>query len=44
MRFRYVMEPDFWIPPIIGPLLIKRSLLREAEYTIDRIEALASAG
>jgi hypothetical protein len=44
LRFQYVMEPDFWIPPLIGPLLIKRSLVREAEYTIEKIEALARAG
>lgn len=41
LRFRYDMEPDFWIPPVIGPLLIKRKLLREAEDTIEMIEALA---
>lgn len=41
LRFRYDMEPDFWIPPVIGPLLIKRKLLREAQDTIEMIEALA---
>lgn len=41
LRFRYVLEPDFWIPPIIGPLLIKRKLLGEAEATIEKIETLA---
>lgn len=41
LRFHYDMEPDFWIPPVIGPLLIKRKLLREAEDTIEMIEALA---
>lgn len=41
VRFDYYIEPDFWIPPLIGPLLIKSKLQGEAEYTINRIEALA---
>jgi len=41
LRFRYNIEPDFWIPPVIGPLVIKRKLSREARGTIEKIEALA---
>lgn len=41
LEFRTEMEPDFWIPPLIGPLLVKHKLLREAEKTITRIENLA---
>lgn len=41
LRFRYEIQPDFWIPPVIGALLIKRKLLREAEETIEIMEALA---
>jgi len=33
--------PDFFIPPLLGPLLMKRSYLREIAETARRIEALA---
>lgn len=32
------LEPDFWIPPFIGPWLIKRKLLDEALVTIGNLE------
>ena len=35
-------EPDFWIPPIIGPLLIKRSFVIEVHETVDKLERLAN--
>lgn len=34
-------EPDFFIPPVIGPLIMKRTFLREITETINRIEQLA---
>lgn len=34
-------EPAFFIPPLLGPLLMKRSFLRETVETARRIEALA---
>ena len=34
--------PDFWIPPIIGPALLKKQFLREAAETIGNIERLAN--
>jgi len=36
-------EPDFWIPPIIGPLLIKHSFVSEVHETVDKLERLANA-
>jgi hypothetical protein len=33
------VEPDFWIPPLIGPWLIKRKLLSEALETVKNLEA-----
>lgn len=36
-------EPDFWIPPVIGPLIMKRTFTREVEETIVNIERLARA-
>lgn len=42
-RVRYVlhMEPDFWVPPAIGPYLIKRKLGSKGGKALDRIEAIA---
>ena len=34
-------EPDFFIPPVIGPLIMKRTFLREISETNERIETLA---
>jgi len=41
--YEFEMEPDFWVPPVIGPFLIMRALRAGAERAIDRIEALAVA-
>ena len=38
---RSEVEPDFWIPPLIGPWLIKRKLLSETLETVDNLELLA---
>ncbi|HHH45123.1 MAG TPA: hypothetical protein ENK49_13380 [Gammaproteobacteria bacterium] len=38
---RAEVEPDFWIPPLIGPWLIKRKLLSETLETVGRLEQLA---
>jgi len=37
------MQPKFWIPPGIGPYLIKRKLRNNGGRAIDRIEVLAQA-
>ena len=44
IQFSYEIQPDFWVPPVIGPFIIKRKLLAEAIETIARIEALATDG
>jgi hypothetical protein len=36
--------PAFWIPPVIGPWLIKKKMMEEGRVTIERIEELASHG
>ena len=41
VRFDTEMEPDFWLPPLIGPGLVKRALVAEAIETMTTIEALA---
>lgn len=41
--YEFEMIPDFWVPPVIGPYFIVRSLRVGGEKAIDRIEALAVA-
>jgi hypothetical protein len=41
MIYNFNMEPDFFVPPIIGPYMIKRALRSGGVDAIDRIEALA---
>jgi hypothetical protein len=35
------MEPKFWLPPFVGPALIKRVLMHGGVDAIERIESLA---
>jgi hypothetical protein len=35
------MEPNFWLPPFVGPWFLKRTLLKGAPAAIDQIELLA---
>lgn len=41
--FEAVVEPDFWVPPVIGPWLIERKLASEAVDTANGIERLANS-
>ena len=43
-RVQYLGEhsPAFWIPPVIGPYLIKRKLIREAMETIQKVETITA--
>lgn len=41
MTYILIMEPDFWVPPIIGPWLVKRVLSVGGLRAIERIEQLA---
>ena len=34
-------EPDFWIPPVIGPALMKRVFKKEIQETVNKIEHAA---
>lgn len=35
------MRPKFWVPPGIGPYLIKRKLRNNGDQAVDRIESIA---
>lgn len=37
------VEPDFWIPPVIGTWLIERTLRNKAVETCEQVERLAQA-
>lgn len=39
--YRLAMEPDFWLPPLIGPWVLKRRLLEGGTRAMNRIEALS---
>ena len=41
MIYRLTMEPDFWIPPLIGPWVLKQRLERGGTSAVNRIERLA---
>jgi Polyketide cyclase / dehydrase and lipid transport len=39
--YDFVMEPGFWVPPIVGPYVIKRALRSAGGSAVNRIEAVA---
>lgn len=41
MRYKLEMEPDFFIPPLVGPWYLKRSLSQNGLRVVLRIERLA---
>ena len=41
LRVKAEQEPDFWIPPVIGPAVIKRVFRKEIEETAKKIEFAA---
>lgn len=41
MIYDFEMEPRFWVPPLIGPYLIKRALKGGGIRAVNRIELLA---
>lgn len=43
LKYRLEMEPAFWVPPVVGPWLIKQHIIHGGERAVDRIEALARA-
>lgn len=39
--FALDFEPDFWVPPVVGPFVVKRFLRKGGVDALDRIEWLA---
>lgn len=44
VKYQSDYVPDFWVPPVIGPAILKSRLLEEAQKTIHGIEARIKAG
>lgn len=42
--YSFSLQPDFWVPPVIGPFLLKRKMISEARETMLRMETLAEGG
>jgi hypothetical protein len=43
VRYQLQMVPNFWVPPAIGPYVIKRKLRKDGGAALDRIEAIAQS-
>jgi hypothetical protein len=43
VTYKLEMEPDFWVPPVIGPWFLKRKLMDGGVRAVNRIERLARA-
>jgi hypothetical protein len=41
VHYQMALEPDFWLPPFIGPAFLRRILLRGGVEAVERIEELA---
>ncbi len=41
VMFRLEFEPDFWVPPLLGPLVIKHALKADGASAVEKIDALA---
>ncbi len=39
--YHAVLEPDFYVPPLIGPWILKNTLSRTLTVTANRLEAIA---
>lgn len=41
IEFALDFEPDFWVPPLLGPIVVKSYLRKGGVEALDRIETLA---
>ncbi len=41
ITYQLEMRPKFWIPPVIGPYVLKKKLRDDGANALDRIEAIA---
>lgn len=43
VNFDSRFTPDFWVPPIIGPMIIKRKTIQTSTHTIFQIEKILNS-
>lgn len=43
VSYELLMKPKFWVPPVVGPYLIKRKFEKDGGGAIDRIEEIAQS-
>ena len=43
IRVNATLSPDFWIPPVVGPLVLEKVFLKQIKKTIETIEMLAKS-
>ncbi len=41
VRYKLRMKPGFWVPPLIGPYVVKRKLRDDGSEALERIERMA---
>jgi hypothetical protein len=41
VNYAIEFEPKFWVPPVVGPYILKRKLESHGGGAVDRIESLA---
>lgn len=44
IQYHCKKKPSFWIPPVIGPIIMKKKMLSTIKTTMDSIEMLAMHG
>ena len=42
INYSFQLQPDFWVPPAIGPFYLKRKMVTEAKDSILRMESLVA--
>ena len=42
--YSFDLQPDFWVPPAIGPFILKRKMIKEAQTSILNMERLVEVG
>lgn len=42
VSFHTEIEPDFWLPPLLGPWLFKKRMIKDTQAMIERLEELAN--
>ncbi len=43
VTYRWSVDPKFWIPPVVGPIAMRRKLENDSLGALERIEAFARA-